>query len=378
MAPDRLPKPPRRIVWLGELAAGHPPRLQGQGCQLAKLARCPEVQETIAACVGTAARGAALPLTGAALAIVDRLLEVVVSERGSSLVALAVSVAAREGTASLVSSLHQAVLSALSGAAAAPAPAAPPPPAAPAVAAAAAAPPPLSPGLANAAGAAVAGALSLLQRPAGERLMQSVVSSGVGGAVGACLESTAGVDVYSPMLAAFSRPEHRQALTELAAAMSGVCCREMWAAACDYPGAAAGGAARWAAQGRVVDLEAEAPLEASAPAGQQHAGQSSGAPLRGASRSSSSGSLAAGGSAGASPPNTPQSGPTTPEPSRCGGPFRRSRCAGAAAARPPSSSSCSGSSNSSSSPAARRLAAVCAPLPVRRSAAHGRWLTSKA
>ncbi|KIY97246.1 hypothetical protein MNEG_10718, partial [Monoraphidium neglectum] len=37
--------------------------------QLAKLARCPEVQGTIQACVGAAARGAAPPLTAAAVAL---------------------------------------------------------------------------------------------------------------------------------------------------------------------------------------------------------------------------------------------------------------------------------------------------------------------
>ncbi|KAI8468664.1 MAG: hypothetical protein J3K34DRAFT_522775 [Monoraphidium minutum] len=298
--------------------------------QLAKLARCPDVQDTIQACVGAAARGAAPPLADAALALTDRVLAAVLSERGSSLVALAVSVAAREGTGSLVASLRDAVSAAL---------------AAPApggggtarhhharrrgAAGDAAGEPPAGAALGGAAGAALVGALALLQSPPGERLMQSVISSGVGSAVGACLDSAAGVDLYGPMLAAFARTEHRQALTDLAAAMSGACCREMWAAFGAWPGDGGGaaGAGAWLdaarspaarqqqrpAAGQQQELCPEGGGEAAA--GQQvaAAAQVGSTPLV-RSHSSSAASLEADGS----PPSTPQSGPTTPEPSLLG------------------------------------------------------------
>jgi hypothetical protein len=329
--------------------------------QLAKLAAAPEVQDAIAACAGAAARGAAGPATEAALALADRLLEAVLSERGSSLVALAVSVAAREGTSSLVGALREAVLGALAGApggggATGPrsrlAPGAVPPLATAAADALAQqvqaaqqqaqaqqqpqarAPPPqqrppaAGPApLADAAGSAVLGALALLQSPRGERLMRTVISSGVGSAVGACMDQAASHDLYGPLFAAFARSEHRGALTELAASMSGACTREMMNIVTRVPPGLGGRAAARAA--------------AAAAGGAPRLADSAfkGAPALAAAASSSGeesgGEGAASGSAASparSAPSSPQSGPSTPEPSLAGAPLAPRRAGRDAAA----------------------------------------------
>jgi len=322
--------------------------------QLAKLARCPEMQHTITACVGAALRGASGPATEAAAAIVDRLLEAVLSERGSNLVALAVSVAAREGTASLVSSLNEAVQSALAsgGGSGGSRPDAAtssssggtpfqrhPPSAAhqhqqqqfAAAGVAAPASPAAAARLGNATGAALVSALAVLQSAPGERLMRTVISSGVGSAVGVCMDQAATHDMYGPLLAAFARPEHRSALTELAAAMSGACCREMFAAltVTGYEGQAAaggGGGAQHAQQQqrrRRQPQHIEAGDDADSEQGQQQLlrsrNQSSGSSIASLDGGAVSAPPAAA-EDGSSQPSTPQSGPTTPEPSLLGAP----------------------------------------------------------
>jgi len=191
--------------------------------QLAKLAQCPEVQDTITSCVGAAARAAAGPATDAALAVVDRLLDAALSERGNSLVALAISTAARDGTSSLVTALRDAVQSAYAGQQQQHGSRA---------AAAAAASATTATG-GDALTACMARAVDALQSPAGERLLRAVISSGVGSAGGACMEQISGStgDLCAPLMAAFSQPENLQALTEVVAALSGACTREMMAVA---------------------------------------------------------------------------------------------------------------------------------------------------
>jgi hypothetical protein len=318
--------------------------------QLAKLAACPEVQDAITACAGAAARGAAGPATEAALALTDRLLEAVLSDRGSNLVALAVSVAAREGTSSLVTALREAVLGALapgsgvasgvgsgsgSGSVARSRLAAVPAPAPHAAAAAAAAIPQQrqqqqQQPLAGAAGAAVLGALSLLQSPRGERLMRTVISTGVGSAVGACMDQAASQDLYGPLFAAFSRSEHRGALTDLAASMSGACTREMLTAVARVPpGLVVSSGARPRALGGSGRLKAAGAAVSGSSTGED---ESSG----GEAEAGASGSgAAAASSPERSAPSTPQSGPSTPEPSLANAQLAPRRGAGALQLRLP-------------------------------------------
>ncbi len=203
-----------------------PPSLR----QLAKLAQCPEVQDTIAACVGSAARSAAGPATDAALAVADRLLEAALSERGSSLVALAISLAAREGASSLVAALRDAVLST-----------------------------PVSRQQQHHRGAVVnntssssgnstsdmAHASEALQSTSFERLLKLVVSSGAGSAAAACMAQAGGgstsCDLLTSLMTAVRQPGNLQALSDVVGSMAGACTREIMAVAV---GGSSGGRAR--------------------------------------------------------------------------------------------------------------------------------------
>jgi hypothetical protein len=84
--------------------------------QLAKLARCSEVQDTLAACVSSSVKGLMSSSSSGAEGepgLVDKVIEAVLSDRGQTLVGLAVRTAAQQSTDTFCTALRQGLEAAL-------------------------------------------------------------------------------------------------------------------------------------------------------------------------------------------------------------------------------------------------------------------------
>jgi hypothetical protein len=83
--------------------------------QLAKLARCSDVQDTLAACVSSSVKGLMSSSSGepGEPALVDKVIEAVLSDRGQTLVGLAVRTAAQQSTDTFCIALRQGLEAAL-------------------------------------------------------------------------------------------------------------------------------------------------------------------------------------------------------------------------------------------------------------------------
>lgn len=84
--------------------------------QLAKLARCSEVQDTLAACVSSSLKGLMSSSSSGAEGepgLVDKVIEAVLSDRGQTLVGLAVRTAAQQSTDTFCTALRQGLEAAL-------------------------------------------------------------------------------------------------------------------------------------------------------------------------------------------------------------------------------------------------------------------------
>jgi hypothetical protein len=264
--------------------------------QLAKLARCGDVQETISAFVASSIRGAmSSAATGSSSSsgdssepsVVDRVIEAVLSERGQSLVGLAVKAAACQSTEVFCTAVRQGLEAALQAVSAQQQqqqqPLASPSglsPASPGAYYSAASSPLPSPqryyrgasplpmqhvytssssgsGGAHYTATVSAGggfssisssglhpvlgaALSLLSSPQLLGAVDGLVSTCVGSTVGACI-SRAGssTDLLSGALHTLSQPANKSLVVEIMSQVSAVFCREM-AAACVAPAAVVG------------------------------------------------------------------------------------------------------------------------------------------
>jgi hypothetical protein len=337
--------------------------------QLAKLARSREVQDSLRACVASAVAGATQPAppsdgSPAEPPLADKLIEAFLSDRGHSLVGLAISAAARNSTAALCEQVRGVAVAPGSLPRLAPPPA---PSSCPAAAAgqssaclpvrwahprpallspmqvrlairehvqgSAAAPAPQqqpggaadAPGAADAAAwsaQALSGLLDVLASERGERLLRLVISSSVSSMVRAYLEGASALDMYTPMLAAVSQPQHTQALSQLMSSAAGTATHELinsyFAASAAYQAqqqrAAAAAAAAHAGPGNGLGVRSS-----SCPRVEELSGSAAGA-----SSSSAGGGDAECESDPGSPSSSGQGAPRTPEPSLIGVPVSTS------------------------------------------------------
>lgn len=324
--------------------------------QLAKLARCSDVQDTLAACVASSIKGVLSCDAGqpGEPSLVDKVIDAVLSDRGQTLVGLAVRTAAQQSTETFCTALRQGLEAALQTAGigqqpqpqqhASPAPASPAGGFYSALSSPVGSPQqprqqhvPYSVQTFTAYGAgssvhpAVNSVLAVLSSPQLLRAVDGLVSTCVGSTVGAYMaQAGPSEDMLSSVLHTLSQPANKHLVIDIMSQVSATFCREM-AAACVAPAAtvASRPASRLSDTADLMEQQqllqrqlSNSPLRvaaATAPSG----GSSSGAfkqqqDAAAMHHSISEGALshtseAAEGSS--SEPSSPQSGPSTPEPS---------------------------------------------------------------
>lgn len=232
--------------------------------QLAKLARCSDVQDTLAACVASSIKGV-LSSSGEAggPTIVDKVIDAVLSDRGQTLVGLAVRTAAHQSTETFCTAVRQGLEVALRASTSADQQqqqqqASVPPSPAGAFYSAASTPlgSPQQPRqhmhhyhhhvqsltAAFAAGSnlhpAIGSVLAVLNSPQLLQAVDGLVSTCVGSTVGAYIAQAGSTEnMLSTVLHTLAQPSNKQLVIDIMSQVSAVCCREM-AAACVAPAAA--------------------------------------------------------------------------------------------------------------------------------------------
>lgn len=347
--------------------------------QLAKLARCSDVQDTLAACVASSLKGVMSSSSGepGEPSLVDKVIEAVLSDRGQTLVGLAVRTAAQQSTDTFCTALRQGLEAAMQATGVTQQQQAQqqqqpyPSPASPGAGGAfysALSSPVGSPqqhvpyhvqtftaygSSSSGLHPAVCAVLSLLNSPQLLQAVDGLVSTCIGSSVGAYMAAAGPSDnMLSSVLHTLSQPANKNLVIDIMSQVSATMCREM-AAACVAPAAAV--ASRPAS--RLSDMPGMGSMYGYHPQQQQPLQQQqlSGLPVRvstapptvaAGSRSSSpykqdpghwsqdadaaaaalhhsisegAMSHASGGAdavpAAGSEPSSPQSGPSTPEPS---------------------------------------------------------------
>jgi len=175
--------------------------------QLNKLLQSQEVQDTISSAATSVARGvshATASTSGApeGPAMLDKVLEAVLSDRGRSLVGMAVGLATKNATTAFCDFLERmqqrpTVLGEGEG---------------------------MEPGGASPAFAAV---ISLLASDQGERIMSLLITKSIKTAVSTYVDATIGYNFYDDMMASISKQEHRDAVTEIMSRVTAAFCREV-------------------------------------------------------------------------------------------------------------------------------------------------------
>lgn len=224
--------------------------------QLAKLAQCPDIQAAISATTASAVQGAATVICAspgeAQLPIIDRIIEAFLSDRGRSLVSLAVGAAARSSTDAFCDAVRATVFQGMTGAPGRP------------ISSSAVSIYMSTPHIGRGTPAALltpnsspprgqqqqqhsqqpgpsqfslGDLVTLLTGPQVQQLLTSLTETGIRTAVGTYCERSNPQGMFEPLIAAISQPEHKQALIDLLTAVSSSFCREM-AAACMAPAAA--------------------------------------------------------------------------------------------------------------------------------------------
>jgi hypothetical protein len=214
--------------------------------QLAKLFQAQEVQASLRAGVSTLVAGVTEQLAagsrdGDALrgpSAIDKVIEAVLSERGRSLVGLAVSVASRNCTAVFCDAVQSIYRQAAEG------------------------------GSAPAGPSATAELLAFLASERGERLLSVIVTDTVRNGVGVYVDKTAGVNYYNDLFSSLADPAHKQAVTEVLVAVTKVFCRESVGS---YVSSSAAAAARPGGS-RAAAPAAAAPAAAAGSGGRQQQG----------------------------------------------------------------------------------------------------------
>jgi hypothetical protein len=300
-----------------------PPSLR----QLGKLVRSQEMQDTLAACIASAVKGMLASGSPAAdgapgePSVVDKVIEAVLSDRGQSLVGLAVRTAAQTSSETFCSALRTGIEAAMASSSSSGRHQQPEqhPDASPAA----------SPqryqqqhspsrhrhqqlqGLHPAAATLV----TVLSNPQVLNLIDALVSTTVGSAVGAYVRQAGQESMLTSFMETLAKPGNKEVIIEVMSSVSAAFCREA-AAACVAPASTVASprpASRLAQQSLPQPLQQHAPHAAAAAAGSSSSALKQLQPSRKAAASSDSDDADDEGSS--SQPSTPQSGPSTPEPS---------------------------------------------------------------
>eukprot|EP00879_Flechtneria_rotunda_P001786 GHRR01001950.1.p1 GENE.GHRR01001950.1~~GHRR01001950.1.p1 ORF type:complete len:522 (+),score=155.03 GHRR01001950.1:174-1739(+) len=281
--------------------------------QLSKLAQSQQVQDSLAACVSSAVKGMLAATQGAEgeqASVIDKVIEAVLSDRGHSLVGLAIRTAAQQSTETVCHAVRQGIEATFTssrrhngrnnGSTAS-----------------SAAGSPQCNGHAqhNAVGLqlSLASVIAVLRSPQLLGLIDSLVSTTIGSAVGAYMDRAGSADIFASLLDALAKPGNKEVIVDILSSVSSTFCREM-AAACVAPAAAV--ASRPSSRLDSVDLHTQHTVHAAGAVGASSSKQLPGSPCH--SAFSTAAGTAAGTAAATddgSGPSTPQSGPCTPEPS---------------------------------------------------------------
>ncbi|KXZ44973.1 hypothetical protein GPECTOR_60g751 [Gonium pectorale] len=178
--------------------------------QLNKLMQASEVQETVSAVTASMVRGAATATGVASLAslatastsggstpaaLLDTVMEAVLSERGRGLIGMAVGVATRNATVAMCEFLERRMEAA-----------------------------------AGAAGGLSFGPkdlLDLLASDQGERVLTVLLTNSIRTAVTSYVDATTGYNMYDDLLSSIAKSEHRDALADLMSRVTATFCREI-------------------------------------------------------------------------------------------------------------------------------------------------------
>eukprot|EP00775_Hariotina_reticulata_P004477 gene4477-4731_t len=141
------------------------------------------------------------------------------------------------------------------------------------------------------------------------QLIDGLVSTTVGSAVGAYVDKVGSTDMFTNMMNALGKPGNKELIVEMMSSVSAAFCQEM-AAACVAPAAAVASRPASRLAGVTADLDQQRHHLAHLPSSSSRMNHSA----KALSHSHSQGGISAATDDG-SEPSTPQSGPGTPEPS---------------------------------------------------------------
>ena len=165
--------------------------------QLNKLLQTPELHDTLQATVSSMVRGLSDATSSGSSdgpSSLDVILEAILSDRGRSLVGMAVGIASKNATTAFCDFLQASTLSTAGD---------------------------------QAPASMMSEALTLLTSDKGERVLSLLVTKSVKSAVSTYVDSTAGYNMYEDIFSSLRRQEHRDAVTEIMSRMVGVFCKEV-------------------------------------------------------------------------------------------------------------------------------------------------------
>ncbi|KAJ9530922.1 hypothetical protein QJQ45_028784 [Haematococcus lacustris] len=183
-----------------------PPSLR----QLNALLQSKDVQESVAATAASVARGvsqavASQPPSGEPAAL-DKLLDAILSERGQSLIGMAVGLATKNATQTFCSFLERMQQQQPSS-------------------------DPNSASWQDEQGPPQAGAMStalaLLASDQGERIISLLITKSIKTAVSTYVDATLGYNVYDDMMASIAKQEHREAVSDIMGRVTAAFCKEV-------------------------------------------------------------------------------------------------------------------------------------------------------
>ena len=165
--------------------------------QLNKLLQTPELHDTLQATVSSMVRGLSDATSSGSSdgpSSLDVILEAILSDRGRSLVGMAVGIVSKNGTTAFCDFLQASTLSTAGD---------------------------------QAPASMMSEALTLLASDKGERVLSLLVTKSVKSAVSTYVDSTAGVNMYEDIFSSLRPQEHRDAVTEIMSRIVGVFCKEV-------------------------------------------------------------------------------------------------------------------------------------------------------
>jgi hypothetical protein len=167
--------------------------------QLIKLLQAKEVQELVRTSVETVAQGAAsafnpqMSSSSSTATSMETLLEALASERGRSILSLAVGIASKNVTSAFCEFLERLAPQAGEGAPA----------------------------------QVIEAAMQVLSSENGDRVVSKLLTSCIRTAISTYIDSTTGYNIYEDMLSSITKQEHRDAVSDIMARVSASFCKEL-------------------------------------------------------------------------------------------------------------------------------------------------------